>query len=87
MLDIEDRLASLEEQVLALRSEFKKDMHDTAHELRDSDTFMGPFSSRLADKAGDHLLTKLGRQLLFWTAGAVITAFLLWLGGTGVLFK
>jgi hypothetical protein len=35
----------------------------------------------------DHGLTKLGRRLLIYVAGACAAAFLLWLGSLGVLWK
>ena len=71
----------------ALRAEFREEMHATAHELRDSDTFMGPLWIKGTDKVFDHILTKLGRKLLLYVFGAVTTVFLIWLGSTGVLFK
>jgi len=84
--DIEERLSTLEQHAV-LREELRGEIKRAAHELRDDSDFSRPYWQGGADTATEHLITRAGRKVLIYIAGACAAAFLLWIGSLGVLWK
>lgn len=84
--NIEERLSTLEQHAV-LREELRSEIKRAAHELRDDSDFSQPYWAKGLDIMTEHGLTRAGRKILIYVAGAAAAAFLLWVGSLGVLWK